>query len=56
MGQINRRPVVVIGSEKHIMNQGLKDRMNWRTDQIVVANKKVNWITFDKLYEDLSLG
>ncbi len=47
--------LLVIGREKHITNQGLKDRMNWPTDQVVVASKKVNCITFDKLYEDLSL-
>lgn len=47
--------LLVVGREKHIINQGLKDRMNWRTDQVVVASKKVNCITFDKLYQDLSL-
>ncbi len=47
--------LLVIGRERHITSQGLKDRMNWRTDQVVVASKKVNCITFDKLYEDLAL-
>ena len=46
--------LLVIGRDKHIGNQGLKDRLNWRTDQVVVASKKFNCITFDKLYEDLS--
>jgi hypothetical protein len=47
--------LLVIGREKHIASQGLRDRMNWRTDQVVVASKKFHCITFDKLYEDLSL-
>jgi hypothetical protein len=47
--------LLVIGRDKHIVSQGLKDRMNWRTDQVVVASKKFHCITFDKLYEDLSL-
>jgi len=48
--------LLVIGREKHIFNQGITDRMNWRTDQVVVASKKVNCITFDTLYEDISLS
>jgi hypothetical protein len=28
--------------------------LEWRNDQVVIASKKVNCITFDKLYADLS--
>ena len=51
-----RYNMLVIGRDKHITNRGLKDRMSWRTDQVVVASKKFNCITFDKLYEYLLLG
>ncbi|HEU5117970.1 MAG TPA: hypothetical protein VFT74_15205, partial [Isosphaeraceae bacterium] len=46
---------LVIGREKHLASQGLKDRLSWRTDQVVVASRKFLCITFDKLYEDLCL-
>jgi hypothetical protein len=47
--------LLVIGRDRHLAAQGLRDRMNWRTQHVVVASKKFNCITFDKLYEDLLL-
>jgi hypothetical protein len=47
--------LLVIGRDKYLTNQGLRDRMNWRTDHVVIASKKFHCITFDKLYEDLAL-
>jgi hypothetical protein len=45
--------LLVIGRDKHIASQGLKERLDWRTEQVVVASKKFNCITFDRLYNDL---
>jgi len=47
--------LLVIGRERHLASQGLRERMDWRNDQVVVASKKIHCITFDKLHEDLSL-
>jgi hypothetical protein len=47
--------LLVIGREKHLSAPGLRDRLNWRTDQVVVASKKFHCITFDKPHEDLAL-
>lgn len=45
--------LLVIGRDKHIASQGLKERLDWRTEQVVVASKKFHCITFDGLYNDL---
>ena len=45
--------LLVIGRDKYLGNQGLKDRMSWRDEHISIWGKNVNCITFDKLYEDL---
>jgi Shedu protein SduA, C-terminal len=45
--------LLVIGRDKHIASHGLKERLDWRTEQVVVASKKFNCITFDGLYNDL---
>jgi hypothetical protein len=45
---------LVIGRDKYVSAAGLRDRMIWRSEQVVVASRKVNCITFDKLYNDLS--
>ena len=45
--------LLVIGRDKHIASHGLKERLDWRTEQIVIASKKFNCITFDGLYNDL---
>ncbi len=45
--------ILVIGRDKYIAPHGLKERLDWRTEQVVVASKKFNCITFDGLYNDL---
>jgi len=45
--------LLVIGRDKHLTHLGLKERLDWRTEQVVVASKKFNCITFDGLYNDL---
>jgi Domain of unknown function (DUF4263) len=52
---IRYNTLLVIGRDKYLTNQGLRDRMNWRTDHVVIASKKFHCITFDKLFEDLAL-
>lgn len=47
--------LLVIGRDKYLTDQGLRERMSWRDEHIFIWGKKVNCITFDKLYEDLSL-
>jgi len=46
--------LLIIGRARHLATKGLSDRMIWRSEQVVVASRKVNCITFDKLYDDLS--
>jgi len=45
--------LLVIGRDRHIDSHGLRERLDWRTEQVVVASKKFNCITFDGLYNDL---
>ena len=47
--------LLVIGRDKYLTNQGLKDRFTWRNESVFVAGKQVHCLTFDKLYEDLKL-
>jgi Domain of unknown function (DUF4263) len=41
--------LLVIGRDKYLTDQGLRDRMNWRQEYVVIASKKFHCITFDKL-------
>ncbi len=45
--------LLVIGRDRYLDSQGLRERMDWRTEQVVVASKQFNCITFDGLYNDL---
>jgi hypothetical protein len=47
--------LLVIGRDKYLADQGLKDRFAWRNESVFVAGKQVHCLTFDKLYEDLRL-
>ena len=42
--------LLVIGREEFLSEPALRERLRWRDDQVFVAGKKVNCITFDRLY------
>jgi len=46
--------LLIIGRDRDLSDPALRERFNWRSDSVVVASKKVNCITYDKLYDDLS--
>ncbi|MFO0954151.1 MAG: DUF4263 domain-containing protein [Isosphaeraceae bacterium] len=50
---IHYNMLLVIGRDRHLASKGLKECLDWRTEQVVVASKKFNCITFDGLYNDL---
>jgi hypothetical protein len=51
--EIRYNVLLVIGRDKHMASPALRTRMNWRTDQVVIASKKFHCLTFDALYNDL---
>ncbi len=51
--EINYEAALVIGREKHL-DEGEKQRLSWRSDKVVVNNKKVTCVTFDGLISQLS--
>jgi len=52
---VDFKMLLVIGRDKYLTDQGLKDRFGWRNESVFVAGKQVHCLTFDKLYEDLRL-
>ncbi len=46
--EINYEAVLVIGRDKHL-DEGEKQRFNWRTDKVAVNTKKIKCMTFDEL-------
>ena len=45
--------ILVIGRDRFLTSPDLRERLDWRTRQVVVASKKFNCITFDMLYKHL---
>jgi hypothetical protein len=52
--EINYEAVLVIGRDKHL-DEGEKQRLNWRTDKVSVNNKKIFCMTYDELLSQLSV-
>jgi hypothetical protein len=46
--------VLVIGRDRFLDKPLLRERLTWRSQQVVVASRKVNCITYDQLSRDLS--
>ena len=46
--------VLIIGRDRFIEEVSLRERLTWRSEQVVVASRKVNCITYDRLYRNLS--
>jgi hypothetical protein len=46
--------VLIIGRDRFIEKRLHRERLTWRSEQVVVASRKVNCITYDRLYRDLS--
>lgn len=46
--------LLVIGRDRDLEPQALRQRFDWRNDSVVVASKKVSCITYDRLHGDLS--
>jgi hypothetical protein len=49
---IRYNAILIIGRDKYL-SPDLRERMNWRAEQVVIASKHFNCITFDELYRDL---
>jgi hypothetical protein len=45
--------VLIIGRDRFIEKAPLRERLTWRSEQVIVASRKVNCITYDRLYRDL---
>jgi hypothetical protein len=46
--------LLVIGRDRFLEVAPLGERLTWRSEQVVVASRKVHCITYDRLYRDLS--
>ncbi|HYT87076.1 MAG TPA: Shedu anti-phage system protein SduA domain-containing protein [Gemmataceae bacterium] len=52
--EIGYEAAFVIGRDQHL-DEGEKQRLNWRSDKVVVNNKKVTCLTFDGLLSRFSV-
>jgi hypothetical protein len=46
--------LLVIGRDRFVEATPLRERLTWRSEQVIVASRKVNCVTYDRLYRDLS--
>ena len=46
--------LLVIGRDRFVEESLLRERQTWRSEQVVVASRKVHCVTDDRLYRDLS--
>jgi hypothetical protein len=46
--------LLVIGRDRFLEEAPLRERLTWRSEQVVVASRKVNCVTYDRLYRELS--
>jgi hypothetical protein len=47
--------LLIIGRDRFIEQAPLRERLAWRSEQVVVASRKVNCITYDRLYRHLAM-
>lgn len=47
--------ILVVGRDKHLLDAGEKQRLNWRSENVLVGNKKVRCMTFDRLLSQLKV-
>ncbi len=53
VGEIQYVGLLVIGRDRFLTDPALKQRLIWRSEQVIVSSRKLCCITFDKLYADL---
>jgi hypothetical protein len=53
VGEIQYVGLLVIGRDKFLTDPSLKQRLTWRSEQVIVCSRKLHCVTFDKLYADL---
>jgi hypothetical protein len=46
--------VLIIGRDRFLEKPLHRERLTWRSEQVIVASRKVNCITYDRLSRDLS--
>jgi hypothetical protein len=55
VGEIQYIGLLVVGRDKFLADPSLRQRLTWRSEQVVVCSRKLHCITFDKLYRDMDL-
>ena len=45
--------LLVVGRDQYLTDPSLRQRLTWRSEQVVVCSRKLFCITFDELYADL---
>jgi len=54
VGEVQYVGLLVIGRDQYLNDPSLKQRLTWRSEQVIVCSRKLHCITFDKLYTDLA--
>jgi Shedu protein SduA, C-terminal len=54
VGEVHYIGLLKIGRDKFLADPSLRQRLTWRSEQVVVCSRKLHCITFDKLYQDLT--
>ena len=55
VGEVQYVGLLVIGRDRFLTDPSLRQRLTWRSEQVVVCSRKLHCITFDKLYRDMDL-
>ena len=55
VGEVQYVGLLVIGRDRFLTDPSLRQRLTWRSEQVVVCSRKLHCITFDKLYRDMNV-
>ncbi len=53
VGEVQYIGLLVIGRDKFLTDPSSRQRLTWRSEQVVVCSRKVHCITLDRLYRDM---
>jgi Domain of unknown function (DUF4263) len=54
VGEIQFVGLLVVGRDRYLTDPSLRQRLTWRSEQVIVCSRKLHCITFAKLYADLN--
>ena len=54
VGEVQYVGLLIVGRDRYLTDPSLRQRLTWRSEQVIVCSRKLHCITFDKLYSDLN--